>query len=113
MKEVLIILRPKMYFPTKDALSNAGFHSMTIKEVIGRGKCPVQYDFDEGNEAKPRLVAKRMIDMYVRDEDVQFLIDTVVEVNKTTHAGDGKIFILPVEEAVRVRTAEKGIEAIM
>lgn len=113
MKEVLIILRPKMYFPTKEALSNAGFHSMTIREIIGRGKCPVQYEFDEGKEAKPRLVAKRMIDMYVRDEDVQFLIDTVVEVNKTNHAGDGKIFILPAKEAVRVRTEERGIEAIL
>ena len=105
MKEVMIILRPKMYFPTKDALDQAGFHSMTIREIIGRGKCPVHYDDDE--------VAKRMIDMFVRDEDLQKLIDTVVEVNKTNHAGDGKIFVLPVNDAIRVRTGEKGIEAIM
>lgn len=113
MKEVMIILRPKMYFPTKDALSKAGFHSMTISELIGRGKCPIHYDYDEGTKPKQRLVAKRMLDMYVRDEDVQFLIDVVVEVNKTNHAGDGKIFVLPVEEAIRVRTEETGIEAIM
>lgn len=113
MKEVMIILRPKMYFPTKDALDKAGFHSMTIREIIGRGKHPVQYDFDEEDTVKPRLVAKKMIEMYVRDEDLQFLIDTIVEVNKTNHAGDGKIFVLPVEEAVRVRTGEKGLEAIM
>lgn len=113
MKEVMIILRPKMYFPTKEALDNAGFHSMTIREVIGRGKCPVQYDFDEGDSVKHRVVAKKMIDMYVRDEDVQFLIDTVVEVNKTNHAGDGKIFVLPLEDVIRVRTGENGIEAIM
>jgi len=48
-----------------------------------------------------------------RDEDLQKLIDTVVEVNKTNHAGDGKIFVLPVNDAIRVRTGEKGIEAIM
>ena len=59
------------------------------------------------------MVAKRMIDMFVRDEDLQKLIDTVVEVNKTNHAGDGKIFVLPVNDAIRVRTGEKGIEAIM
>ena len=82
MKEVMIILRPKMYFPTKDALDQAGFHSMTIREIIGRGKCPVHYDYDEGAPVKHRLVAKRMIDMFVRDEDLQKLIDTVVEVNK-------------------------------
>ena len=80
MKEVMIILRPKMYFPTKDALDQAGFHSMTIREIIGRGKCPVHYDYDEGAPVKHRLVAKRMIDMFVRDEDLQKLIDTVVEV---------------------------------
>ena len=70
MKEVMIILRPKMYFPTKDALDQAGFHSMTIREIIGRGKCPVHYDYDEGAPVKHRLVAKRMIDMFVRDEAV-------------------------------------------
>ena len=95
MKEVMIILRPKMYFPTKDALDQAGFHSMTIREIIGRGKCPVHYDYDEGAPVKQKL------------------IDTVVEVNKTNHAGDGKIFVLPVNDAIRVRTGEKGIEAIM
>ena len=97
MKEVMIILRPKMYFPTKDALDQAGFH----------------YDYDEGAPVKHRLVAKRMIDMFVRDENLKKLIDTVVEVNKTNHAGDGKIFVLPVNDAIRVRTGEKGIEAIM
>lgn len=113
MKEVMIILRPKMYFPTKEALDKAGFHSMTVREIIGRGKNPVQYDFDESDVIKHRLVAKRMIDMYVRDENVQYLIDTIVEVNKTNSAGDGKIFVLPVSEAVRVRTGERGIEAIV
>ena len=113
MKEVMIILRPKMYFPTKDALDQAGFHSMTIREIIGRGKCPVHYDYDEGAPVKHRLVAKRMIDMFVRDEDLQKLIDTVVEVNKTNHAGDGKIFVLPVNDAIRVRTGEYGFVEFM
>ena len=52
MKEVMIILRPKMYFPTKDALDQAGFHSMTIREIIGRGKCPVHYDYDRSEERR-------------------------------------------------------------
>ena len=47
MKEVMIILRPKMYFKTKQALVEAGFHSMTVKEIIGRGKRPIQYDMDQ------------------------------------------------------------------
>lgn len=114
MKEVIMILRPKMYFKTKQALVDAGFHSMTVKEVIGRGKQPIQYDMDEQNGViKHRLVAKRMITMYVQDDAVDFLIDTVVKVNQTNHAGDGKIFVLPVKDAIRVRTNETGTEAIV
>ncbi len=113
MKEAMIIIRPKMYFPTKEALDKAGFHSMSVSEVIGRGKSPVQYDGDEEGTVRHRLFAKRLINMYIRDEDVQRLIDTVVEVNQTNHAGDGKIFIMPVKDAVRTRTGERGIEAIM
>lgn len=114
MKEVVIILRPKMYFKTKKALVDAGFHSLTVKEVIGRGKKPVQYEMDDpDSEIKHRVVAKKMIEMYVRDEDVQRLIDTVVEVNKTNMAGDGKIFVLPAKNAIRIRTFEQGNDAIM
>lgn len=114
MKEVIIILRPKMYFKTKKALVAAGFHSMTVKEIIGRGKKPIQYDGDENEIViKHRLVAKRMLTMYVRDEEVQYLIDTVMGVNQTNHAGDGKIFVLPVTGAIRIRTGETGNEAIV
>lgn len=112
MKEVVVILRPKMYFPTKDALVKAGFHSLTVQEVIGRGKEPVQYDYD-GETVSHRLVAKRMLTIYVRDEDVQFLVDTIVEVNKTNHAGDGKIFISPVADGMRIRTGERGNESVL
>lgn len=112
MKEVTAILRPKMYFVTKDALVNAGFHSLTVQDVIGRGKEPVQYDYD-GETVTHRLVAKRMLTIYVRDEDVQFLVDTIVEVNKTNHAGDGKIFISPLNESIRIRTGECGNEAVV
>lgn len=114
MKEVMIILRPKMYFKTKEALDKAGFHSLNVHEVTGRGREPVQYVLDEENgEIRHRLVAKRLVDMFVRDEEVQDLIETVVEVNKTNHAGDGKIFVMPVEDAMRVRTGEQGLEAII
>lgn len=112
MKEVVVILRPKMYFQTKEALDKAGFHSLTVQEIIGRGKEPVQYDYD-GEVVTHRLVAKRMITIYVRDQEVQLLIDTIVSVNKTNHAGDGKIFILPAKEGIRIRTGERGDEAVV
>lgn len=113
MKEVVVIIRPKMYFITKKALNEVGFHSMTVKDVIGRGKQSIQYDLDEGSQVKHRLVAKKMINMYVRDEDVDFLVKTIVEANKTNHAGDGKIFIMPAFDALRVRTGQIGEEALI
>ncbi len=112
MKEVTVILRPKMYFKTKEALDKAGFAALSVQEVIGRGKKAVQYDFD--NEVvSHRLVAKRMITMFVRDQDVDFLIKTIVETNKTNHAGDGKIFVSPVNEGIRIRTGERGNESVV
>lgn len=113
MKELVIFIRPKMYFLTKKALNSAGFHSMTIKDVIGRGKTPIHYDLDEDDSTKSRLVAKKMIDMYVRDEDVQKVIDVVTESNKTNHAGDGKIFVLPVNKVIRIRTEQKDEDALV
>jgi nitrogen regulatory protein PII 2 len=112
MKEVTVILRPKMYFKTKEALDKAGFSALSVQEVIGRGKKAVQYDFD--NEVvSHRLVAKRMVTMFVRDQDVDFLVRTIVETNKTNHAGDGKIFVSPVKDGIRIRTGERGNEAVV
>ncbi len=112
MKEVTVILRPKMYFKTKEALDKAGFSALSAQEVIGRGKKAVQYDFD--NEVvSHRLVAKRMVTMFVRDQDVDFLVRTIVETNKTNHAGDGKIFVSPVKDGIRIRTGERGNEAVV
>ena len=113
MKEVIMFIRPKMYFETKKALNEGGCHSMTINAVIGRGTMPIHYDLDEEGTIQTRLVAKKMIDMYIRDEDLDRVIDIVVEANKTNHAGDGKMFVLPVKEALRIRTEQKGEEALV
>ncbi len=111
MKELVIFIRPKMYMQTKKALNEAGFHSMTIKEVIGRGKKSVQYELDD--MPKNRLTAKKMIKMYVRDEDVEKVKQIIISNNQTGHAGDGKMFILQAEESIRIRTGQKGEDALM
>lgn len=113
MKEATIILRPKMYFVTKDELQKVGFHSMTMVNVIGRGKAPVKYDNDNSDAPKHRLVAKKMINMYINDEDEQLLIDTVLRVNGFNQSGDGKIFIAQVEKVIRIRTGETGPDALV
>lgn len=127
MKEVIAIIRMNMINKTKEALSLAGIPSMTCRKVHGRGKKKVNYelisDLLAGSEVESptvaeaiseghRLIPKRLITLVVNDEEVKTVVDTIIKVNQTGNAGDGKIFVLPVEDAVRVRTGETGVEAI-
>lgn len=120
MKEVMIIVRPNRYFKTKKALSDNRLFSMSTKEVLGRGKASVK--FKSGDEAaessiedvyENAFVAKKMIEMIVPDEAVDMLIKVVLEVNSSGSEGDGKIFVLPVEESIRIHTGETGEDALM
>ena len=115
MKQVIIIIRTNKYFQTREALVKQNFGSISEKEITGRGKVPGHYTAVTGEEshANYSFSAKRMIEMYVRDEDVDRLIKVVLEINETGTTGDGKIFVLPAETAIRIRTGEDGINAIM
>ncbi|MBO6176950.1 MAG: P-II family nitrogen regulator [Treponema sp.] len=115
MKQVIIIIRTNHYFKTRNALQKANFGAISEKEILGRGKKSGHYTAVTGEEsfANYSFSAKRMIEIYVRDEDVDRLIKTVVGVNRTGTQGDGKIFVLPAESVIRIRTGEKNIDAIM
>jgi len=115
MKQALIIIRTNQYFKTRDALQKANFGAISEKEITGRGKKSGHYTAVTGEEshANYSFSAKRMIEIYVRDEDVDRLIKTVVDINQTGTPGDGKIFILPAESVIRIRTGEKDVNAIM
>lgn len=120
MKEVMIIVRPNRYFKTKEALSGNRFFAMSTKEVLGRGKVGVKFASAEAGEMQAvddihenAFVAKKMIEMIVPDEAVDSLINIVLEVNKTGSEGDGKIFVLPVEDSIRIHTGETGEDALM
>ncbi|TCK92901.1 nitrogen regulatory protein P-II family [Natranaerovirga hydrolytica] len=127
MKEVIAIIRMDKINDTKKALQEAGFPSMTCRRVSGRGKKKVDYALiQELIDGKPigdpntlesiseshRLISKRMIIVVVKDEEVKKLVDTIIEVNQTGNMGDGKIFVKNIEEVIRVRTDEIGIEAV-
>ncbi|TCT15307.1 nitrogen regulatory protein P-II family [Natranaerovirga pectinivora] len=127
MKEVMAIIRMDKINDTKKALSDAGFPSITCRRVSGRGKKKVDYalihqlidgqpigepNVLESISESHRLISKRMLTIIVKDEDVKQLIDTIIEVNQTGNMGDGKIFVFNIEEVVRVRTNEIGIEAV-
>lgn len=116
---VVAIIKPNMYFKTREALNKEGFSSMSTKEVLGRGRQNVhtELNINTGSEDKElydnEMYAKKMLEIYVRDEEVDLLIKTIVSINRTNNAGDGKIFICPVDKALRIRTNEKDDEALM
>ena len=123
MKEVLAVIRMNKMNETKRALADAGVASLTARKVIGRGKGKVDYlllkGAEEGYEEAinqlspgPKLIPKRMLTMVVPDSKVDLVVKTVIEVNKTGAPGDGKIFVMPVSDAVRVRTGEIGDDAL-
>lgn len=123
MKEVMAIIRMDKMNVTKRSLSEAGIHSMTARKVIGRGKGKVDYlllkGAQEGYEEAinqlspgPKMLPKRAVTIVVPDSKVELTVKTIIDVNQTGSPGDGKIFVLPVMDAVRVRTAESGDVAL-
>ena len=119
MKEVMAIVRMNMMNRTKQALSDAGITSVTAREALGRGKGIVDLTLLQGAELgyeeaiaqlgqTQRLIPKRIMTIVVPDKLVQRTVETIMKVNKTGKSGDGKVFVMPVIEAVRVRTGESG-----
>lgn len=123
MKEIMAVIRMNMMNRTKQALTDAGIAAFFAREAQGRGKGLVNPALLEGagkgfEEAaallgeKGRLFPKRVVSVMVNDHDVDTVISTIIAANQTGKPGDGKIFVLPVADAVRVRTAETGRKAI-
>ncbi|MFA6507133.1 MAG: P-II family nitrogen regulator [Treponemataceae bacterium] len=119
MKEVMAIVRMNMINKTKQALSDANIPSFMARECLGRGKGMVDFTVLKGAEKgyeeaiaqlgqSQRLIPKRWLTIVVPDKLVRKTVDTIIAVNKTGKAGDGKIFVLPISEAYRVRTGESG-----
>ena len=118
MKEVLAVIRMNKMNETKQALADAGVASFTARKVMGRGRGKVDYRLLKGAEeghdeaisqlaAGPKMIPKRMIFVVVPDERVSLVVKTLIQVNRTDHPGDGKVFVMPVKEAIRVRTDER------
>ena len=120
MKIIMAIIRIDKMNATKKALTEAGITSMTATgKVFGRGKGMWDAKVMEGAQKdmpealthlgkEPRLRPQRVLNIAVSDHNVQLTIDTIIEVNQTPSPGDGKIFVLPLDDALRVRTGETG-----
>lgn len=123
MKEVMAVIRMNKINETKRALSAAGISSFHARECLGRGKGVVDFNMLKGAEKgyeeaiaqlgqSQRLVPKRIISLMAPDKQVTKIIETIISVNQTGKSGDGKIFVIPLLEAHRVRTGESGDETI-
>jgi len=123
MKEIVAIVRMNMMNKTKKALNEAGVDAFFVHEAQGRGKGFVNPKVLEGvkkgyEEAadllgeKGKLYAKRVVTVVAADDEVDGIVEAIIEVNKTGKPGDGKIFVMPMGDAVRVRTGETGAKSI-
>mgnify|MGYP005840047787 CR=1 FL=1 len=124
MKEIMAIIRINKVEATKKALVHEGFNGLTASKAMGRGKMLVDLSLldslpDESREAVKetlmkggKLLPKRLLTIAVHDKDVKKVVETIIEVNKEGNPGDGKIFVLPLADAVSVRTGERGEAAI-
>ena len=123
MKEVIAIVRMNMRNQTKKALTEAGVDAFFAHEANGRGigfvNTQILAGAEDGYEEaasllgeKGKLYPKRVITIVVEDDFVDTVVETLITTNKTGKPGDGKIFVLPIKDAVRVRTGEAGAKSI-
>jgi nitrogen regulatory protein P-II 1 len=112
MKKIMAVIRPNKLQVVKEALDDIGVPSMTVTEVKGRGKQRGVIEIYRDREYCIDLLPKLEIDIVVSDDEVDKIVDTIAKAAHTGEIGDGKIFVIPVEEVVRIRTGERGHDAI-
>jgi nitrogen regulatory protein PII 2 len=124
MKEVIAVVRINMMNQTKQALTDCGVDAFFAHEAHGRGKgfvnpqvlAGVKDGYEEAAALlgeKGKLYPKRLVTAVVGDSQVACVVETIVNTNQTGKPGDGKVFVLPVSDAVRVRTGEAGAKSIV
>ena len=112
MKKVEAIIKPFKLEEVKEALAELGIEGMTVLEVKGFGRQKGHTEIYRGSEYTVDFLPKSMIEVAVTDNLVDKVVDKIIETAKTDKIGDGKIFVLPVEDAIRIRTGERDDEAI-
>ncbi|WKY48278.1 P-II family nitrogen regulator [Eubacteriaceae bacterium ES3] len=126
MKEVMAIIRQNKVNQTKEALVAEGFPAFTCLKVLGRGKKSIDLslvndivasgemplsDVSESMTESSRLISKRFFTLIVEDNDVDQVVSIIMDANTTGNPGDGKIFVLPIDESIRVRSGEQHADA--
>ena len=112
MKKVEAIIRPFKLEDVKLALVNAGIVGMTVSEVRGFGRQKGQVERYRGTEIKVEFLPKVKIEVVVNDDKLAAALEAIQQAARTGEIGDGKIFVMPVEDVVRIRTGETGSTAL-
>ncbi len=112
MKLVVAIIKPFKLEEVKEALSEIGIEGMTVTEVKGFGRQKGHTEIYRGSEYTVDFLPKVKIEIAVQDDIVSKAADAIVKSAKTGKIGDGKVFVLPIEEAIRIRTDERGESAL-
>ena len=112
MKKIEAVIKPFKLEEVKDALAEVGIDGMTVTEVKGFGRQKGHTEIYRGSEYTVDFLPKIKLDVVVGDDNVEAATKAIITAAKTGKIGDGKVFISAVEEAVRIRTDEKGNEAL-
>ncbi|WP_310484315.1 P-II family nitrogen regulator [Chamaesiphon sp. VAR_48_metabat_403] len=112
MKKIVAIIRPFKLDEVKIALVNAGVVGMTVSEVRGFGRQKGQTERYRGSEYTVEFLQKLKVEVVIEDSQVDMVVDKIIAAARTGEIGDGKIFVSPIEQVVRIRTGEKNIEAV-
>jgi nitrogen regulatory protein P-II 1 len=112
MKKIEAIIKPFKLEEVKDALGEIGIEGMTVTEVKGFGRQKGHTEIYRGSEYTVDFLPKIKVELVVTDKQVESAVNTIVKAAKTGKIGDGKVFVSTVEQAVRIRTDEKGDAAV-
>ena len=112
MKKITAIVRPEKLEPLKEALFAAQVSGMTISQVHGCGAQHGWSEYVRGTEVMLNMVPKVKFEVIVDDDQVDGIVEVIIATTRTGEVGDGKIFVAPVEEVVRIRTGERGASAV-
>jgi len=112
MKKIEAIIKPFKLEEVKDALAAVGIEGMTVSEVKGFGRQKGHTEIYRGNEYTVDFLPKIKIEIVLADNVVPSAVDAIVKAARTGKIGDGKVFVSPMEDAVRIRTEERGDRAV-
>jgi nitrogen regulatory protein P-II 1 len=112
MKKVEAIIKPFKLDEVKEALSEIGLHGMTVTEVKGFGRTGGKKEVYRGSAYVVDFVPKVKLEIIVTDDNLRQVVTTITEAARTGRIGDGKIFVTPIEDVIRIRTGETGEDAI-